>query len=117
MARIPQCYRILTMAAEKGAAPAEYALVKLFYQGEAVPKDVGKALYHLESAAEKDHPYAAYLAGKIRLSEEGYLDVEKAVRLFEAAAALATTSRNTSWESSTFTVKMCPRIWRQPSAG
>lgn len=76
------------MAAEKGAAPAEYALGKLFYQGEAVPKDVGKALYHLESAAEKDHPYAAYLAGKIRLSEEGYLDVEKAVRLFEAAAAL-----------------------------
>ena len=65
-----------------------YALGKLFYQGEAVPKDVGKALYHLESAAEKDHPYAAYLAGKIRLSEEGYLDVEKAVRLFEAAAAL-----------------------------
>lgn len=85
---IPKAIGYLTMAAEKGAAPAEYALGKLFYQGEAVPKDVGKALYHLESAAEKDHPYAAYLAGKIRLSEEGYLDVEKAVRLFEAAAAL-----------------------------
>ena len=83
-----EAFRLYTMAAEKGAAPAEYALGKLFYQGEAVPKDVGKALYHLESAAEKDHPYAAYLAGKIRLSEEGYLDVEKAVRLFEAAAAL-----------------------------
>lgn len=85
---IPKAIGYLTMAAEKGAAPAEYALGKLFYQGEVVPKDVGKALYHLESAAEKDHPYAAYLAGKIRLSEEGYLDVEKAVRLFEAAAAL-----------------------------
>ena len=48
----------------------------------------GRRSIHLESAAEKDHPYAAYLAGKIRLSEEGYLDVEKAVRLFEAAAAL-----------------------------
>ena len=84
---IPKAMAYLTMAAEKRAAPAEYALGKLLYQGETVLRDVGKALDYLESAAEKDHAYAAYLAGKIRLSEEGYLDVEKAVRLFELAAA------------------------------
>ena len=50
-------------------------------------RDIGRALLYLEQAAEKENAYAAYLAGKIRLTEEGFKDVPKAVRLFQLAAA------------------------------
>ena len=50
-------------------------------------RDIGRALLYLEQAAEKENAYAAYLAGKIRLTEEGFKDVPKAVRLFQIAAA------------------------------
>ena len=50
-------------------------------------QNIGKALLYLERAAEKENAYAAYLAGKIRLTEDGYMDVQKAIRLFQIAAA------------------------------
>ena len=80
-----EAVRLLTVAADKGFIPAEYVLGKLLYRGEVVKRDVEKALGYLERAA-KENPNAAYLAGKIRLTEDAFKDVKKALRHFEIAA-------------------------------
>ena len=49
-------------------------------------KDLTKAIKYLEKAAERGNAYAAYLAGKIRLTEDTVKDIEKAIRYFEIAA-------------------------------
>ena len=82
----PEAVRLLTVAADKGFIPAEYVLGKLLYRGEVVKRDVEKALGYLEGASTGKNPNAAYLAGKIRLSEPGFKDVKKALRHFEIAA-------------------------------
>ena len=84
---IPESIRLLTESADGGFTPAQYLLGKLLYRGEIVMRDIGRALLYLEQASEKENAYAAYLAGKIRLTEEGFKDVPKAVRLFQIAAA------------------------------
>ena len=84
---IPEAIRLLTEAADSGFSPAQYLLGKLLYRGEIVMQNISKALLYLEQAAEKENAYAAYLAGKIRLTEDGYIDVHKAVRLFQFAAS------------------------------
>lgn len=84
---IPEAVRLLTESAESGFSSAEYLLGKLLYHGEVVGQDISKALLYLERAAEKENACAAYLAGKIRLTEDGYMDVQKAIRLFQIAAA------------------------------
>lgn len=48
---------------------------------------IGRALLYLEQAAEKENAYAAYLAGKILLTEESVKDVHKAVYFLKIAAA------------------------------
>ena len=80
-----EAVRLLTAATDKGFIPAEYVLGKLLYCGEVVKRDVEKALGYLERAA-KENPNAAYLAGKIRLTEDAFKDVKKALRHFEIAA-------------------------------
>ena len=50
-------------------------------------RDIDKALLYLERAAEKENACAAYLAGKIRLTENGHMDIQKAIKLFQIAAA------------------------------
>lgn len=84
---IPEAIRLLTESADIGFLPAEYLLGKLLYHGEVVGRNIGKALLYLERAAEKENSCAAYLAGKIRLTEDGYTDVKKAVRLFQISAS------------------------------
>lgn len=81
-----EAVRLLTVAADKGFIPAEYVLGKLLYRGEVVKRDVEKALGYLEQASKGKNPNAAYLAGKIRLSEPEFKDVKKALRHFEIAA-------------------------------
>ncbi len=76
----------LTSSADNGFAQAEYLLGKLLYQGEVCPKDITKALGYLERATSKKNSYAAYLAGKIYLTEDEFMDAEKAVRCFQIAA-------------------------------
>lgn len=83
---LPEAVRLLTAAADKGFIPAEYVLGKLLYRGEVVKRDVEKALGYLEQASTGKNPNAAYLAGKIRLSEPGFKDMKKALRHFEIAA-------------------------------
>lgn len=81
---IPDAVRFLKQAAESGFLPAQYVLGKLYYKGEVIGKDCGKALSYLEKAAE-EFPNAAYLVGKIYLTEE-HKDIEQAMRYFEHAA-------------------------------
>lgn len=82
---IPEAVRYLKQAAENDFMPARYVLGKLYYKGEVVEQDLKEALRYLESAAG-ENPNAAYLAGKICLTEEEK-NIEKALRYFHIAAA------------------------------
>ena len=77
---------MLKASADQGFPQAEYTIGKLLYEGKTVEKDLTKAIEYLEKAAERGNPYAAYLAGKIRLTEDSVKDIEKAIRNFEIAA-------------------------------
>ena len=59
---------------------------KLLYRGEVIQQDIARAIDYLERAAGQKNPYAAYLAGKIRLTEAEVKDVVLAIRDFEIAA-------------------------------
>lgn len=82
---IPEAMRYLKQAAEKDFMPAQYVLGKLYCNGEVVEQDLKEALQYLETAAG-ENPNAAYIAGKICLTE-GEKNIEKALRYFRIAAA------------------------------
>ena len=77
---------MLKESADSGFSQAQYVLGKLLYRGELTEQDIPKALEYLEKASAQKNPYAAYLAGKIRLTEDAMRDVAKAIRHFEIAA-------------------------------
>ena len=83
---IDEAVRLLTLSASKGFAPAQFILGRLLYKGEVVPKDIKKAVEWLDRAAAQKNPYAAYLAGKIYLTEDEVKDIQKAIRRFIIAA-------------------------------
>lgn len=83
---IPEAIRLLTDSADKGFAAGQYQMGKLLYLGEVVPQDVSRAIEYLERSAEQKNPYAAYLAGKLRLTEAELKDVLRAICDFEIAA-------------------------------
>lgn len=83
---IPEAIRLLTDSADKGFAAGQYQMGKLLYRGEVVPQDVSRAIEYLERSTEQKNPYAAYLAGKLRLTEAELKDVLRAIRDFEIAA-------------------------------
>lgn len=83
---IPEAIRLLTDSAEKGFATAQYQMGKLLYRGEVIQQDIARAIDYLERAAGQKNPYAAYLAGKIRLTETEVKDVFRAIQDFEIAA-------------------------------
>ena len=83
---IPEAIRLLTDSADKGFSAGQYQMGKLLYRGEVVPQDVSRAIEYLERSAEQKNPYAAYLAGKLRLTEAELKDVLRAIRDFEIAA-------------------------------
>ena len=76
----------LELAAAKDNAFARYQLGKLFCQGKLVQKDIARGLPLLEELAEAGVASAAYIAGKVYLNEEGWKDVQKAIRCFHMAA-------------------------------
>ena len=76
----------LELAAAKDNAFARYQLGKLFCQGKLVQKDIARGLPLLEELAEAGVTSAAYIAGKVYLKEEGWKDVQKAIRCFHMAA-------------------------------
>ena len=78
--------RLLNLSASKNFAPAQFILGRLLYKGEVLPKDIKKAVEWLDRAAAQKNPYAAYLAGKIYLTEDEVKDIQKAIRSFKIAA-------------------------------
>lgn len=82
----PEAIRLLTDSTDKGFAAAQYQMGKLLYRGEAIQQDIARAIDYLEKAAGQKNPYAAYLAGKIRLTEAEVKDVLRAIRDFGIAA-------------------------------
>lgn len=83
---IDEAVRLLTESAEKNFAPAQFILGRLLYKGEIVQKNIVAALKYLDRAAAQKNPYAAYLAGKIYLTEDEVKDIQKAIRSFIVAA-------------------------------
>lgn len=83
---IPEAIRLLTDSADKGFAAGQYQMGKLLYRGEMVPQDISRAIEYLERAAAQKNPYAAYLAGKIRLTDAEVKDILRAIRDFEIAS-------------------------------
>lgn len=83
---IDEAVRLLNLSASKGFAPAQFILGRLLYNGEVVPKDIKKAVEWLDRAAAQKNPYAAYLAGKIYLTEDEVKNVQKAIHSFKIAA-------------------------------
>lgn len=83
---IAEAVRLLNLSASKGFAPAQFILGRLLYKGEVIPKDITKAAEWLDRAAAQKNPYAAYLAGKIYLTEDEVKDIQKAIRSFKIAA-------------------------------
>ena len=45
-----------------------------------IPQDLKKAIDYLERAADQKNPYAAYLAGKILITEESVKEVLRAIK-------------------------------------
>ena len=82
---IDEAVRLLNLSASKNFAPAQFILGRLLYKGEVVPKDIKKAAEWLDRAAAQKNPYAAYLAGKIYLTEDAVKDIQKAIRSFKIA--------------------------------
>ena len=83
---IPEAIRLLADSADKGFAAGQYQIGKLLYRGNVIPQDITRAIDYLEQAASQKNPYAAYLAGKIRLTEAEVKDVFQAIRDFKIAA-------------------------------
>lgn len=83
---IDEAVRLLNLSASKNFAPAQFILGRLLYKGDAVPKDIKKAVEWLDRAATQKNPYAAYLAGKIYLTEDEVKNIQKAIRSFIVAA-------------------------------
>ena len=83
---IDEAVRLLNLSASKGFAPAQFILGRLLYKAEVVPKDIKKSVEWLDRAAAQKNPYAAYLAGKIYLTEDEVKNIQKAIRSFKIAA-------------------------------
>ena len=83
---INEAMRLLNLSASKDFAPTQFILGRLLYKGEVIPKDIKKAIEWLDRAAAQKSPYAAYLAGKIYLTEDEIKDIQKAILSFKIAA-------------------------------
>ncbi len=83
---IPEATKLLTESADAGFAPAQYLMGKLLSQGDLIPQDLQRAIDYLERAAGQSNPFAAYMAGKLLLTEESIKDVLRAIRNLEIAA-------------------------------
>ena len=78
----------LEKAAEAEHASAQYALANIYLAGEAVAKDVTKAMELFTRAAKQGHDYAAYQLGKQFLQgEETEKDMEAAIKWLKQSAA------------------------------
>ncbi len=57
-AYLPSAAFWLQKSAEQGLKEAQYLLASMYYDGQGVEKDLGKAKYWYQKAAEQGNPYA-----------------------------------------------------------
>ena len=76
-------FEYFTKAADLGDAEAHCKLSALYYLGNGVDKDKGKAMYHLENAAIRGHPQARYTLG---FHDKNNGNMERAVKHWIIAA-------------------------------
>ncbi len=89
-------FESLTNAAELGDIDAHYKLGVMYYEGNGVEKDEGKAVYHFRIAAIGGHPTARYSLGYIEGLNGNF---ERAVKHFIIAANLGCAdSMNILWK-------------------
>ncbi len=77
----------LEEAAKQDNTDAQCLLGKVLLQGEVTDQDTDRAAALLKKAIENGSAYAAYLAGKIYLTEDSVKDVQKGIQLLKIAAA------------------------------
>ncbi len=68
LGRVEETMGWYEQAAEAGNQAAQYHLGKLYLQGEAIPRNLTKAVEHLTVAAEQGNQYAQYALGKLYLT-------------------------------------------------
>lgn len=83
--KIRQALKWLVVASEQVNSFADYALGKLYADGELTAKDMEKAFYHLHKAADADNAFACYRLSRLYLSDE-YKDIGRAVHYLTLAA-------------------------------
>lgn len=83
--KIQKAIRWLEEAAEQENTFAEYALGKLYAEGDVLAKDMEKALFYLHRAAKAGNAYAQYRIGRLYLEDE-YKDMEKALHYLTRSA-------------------------------
>lgn len=76
---VKKALEYLKVASDSENEFAQYFLAKLYYKGEYLEKSISKALKLFSMAAEQGNEWAAYALGEIYLTEESYMDIQKAV--------------------------------------
>ncbi len=85
--RIQEALRWYEQASAQSNQYADYRLGKLFLTGQAVPKDMEKAVRHLTASAEAGNQYAQYTLGKLYLmGQDISQDREQALYWFARSA-------------------------------
>ena len=91
----------------EGKIPAQYRIA-LINKAKA-EKNTEKAIEYLEKAAGQKNPYAAYLAGKIRLTEDSVKDIRKAIHNLKSPLRTEITMQSICSARCISTAKM-PRV-------
>ena len=71
-----QALEWLTKAAETGQDCAQYALGKIYRDGQGIEKDIQKAVNLFTLAAEQGNSFAAFTLGKLYLSGDAGLPID-----------------------------------------
>ena len=99
----------LTKAAEAGQDCAQYALGKIYRDGQGVEKDIQKAVALFTLAATKENSFAAFALGKLYLAGDAALPRDPAAAGLLPRPNRRTGMRNTPWLWSISQEKMHPK--------
>ena len=83
----PAADEVLELA-RKGDPEAQTAVGAMYYDGDGVPKDTGKAVEWLEKGAAGGDAGAKALLGLIRIFEDGFTDPAAGIRLLREASSV-----------------------------
>lgn len=150
MQNIPEAIKLITESTDKNFVPAQYLLGKLLYKGEIMPqdlekaaiqknlyaahlagkirltentvKDIPKAIYNFEIAAENGSDFAEYMLGKMYLyGKEVECDYDRAIVYLTASAEhgnqyaqqlLHSIKANRNWSATLGSLRLLSQISR-----